>query len=209
MSSFSEYMGKSSKKIMMTNCTNERCKSTHVQGAFFKFNIEAHTKNFFEHRNLVDLLSEHNDRNAHIAPGFIDDVTSSSKFKYWKENFIKNVYGLCLLWNLDGTSWKHSSKSSVWLFQAHILNLPIHKKRGLQFVRGIYYSRYDKPYMKSFFRPFADAIKYLSTDGIKWYDKKTDTIRKSIVIALISSWDAPARLKIIVFIIFPYYYKIS
>lgn len=192
----SEYLGLWSKTLKLTNCTNELCNSAYIQGAFFEFDIKLLIKNFCEHRNLGELLLAHKNYSNKVPEGFIHDICSASKYKFWKKEIIMNDFDLCLLWNLDGTPLSESSSSNVWLIQAHPVNIPVSKRRGFQFVCGIFYSRRKKPCMRSFFRPFVETMKVLGKEGIEWYDEKANITRTSIVIAPISTCDAPARAEV-------------
>lgn len=80
------------------------------------------------------------EKNLDQPKNYISDLCSGSKYKYWKQTVIKDDFDLCLLWNVDGTPLAKSSKSQVWLIQAQIANIPIEKRRGFQFVAGIFYS---------------------------------------------------------------------
>lgn len=189
----SEYLGLWSETAKMVKCSNKKCNSTHIKGTFFELNIEALIKDFFENRGLEEMIVTHNEKIDSISEDFIGDSCLAPKFKFWKENVIKNVHDLCLLWNLDGTPLSKSSGSNVWLIQAHPMNIPVEKRRGFQFVCGLYYSRRKKPCMRSFFAPFVETMQRLSTEGIEWLDKKTNSVKTSIVIAPIATCDAPAR----------------
>lgn len=189
----SEYLGLWS-ETKTKNCKNEKCNSSHINGAFFEFNITALLKNFFEQRDLKKLLIEH--KNNVSPENSVNDICSGPFFQEWRKNVLKNDHDVCLLWNTDGTPLKKSSNSNIWLIQAQIVNIPVEKRRGFQFVCGIYYSRCKKPSMKSFFRPFVDTMISLSTKGVEWFDKQINETRKSIVIAPISTCDAPARAEV-------------
>lgn len=192
----SEYVGKWSETVKVKNCPNSICNSTSLQGAFFEFNTPALIKDFFEQRNLRDLILEHKNLNASVPVGYVNDVCFGSKFKNWKKEVIKEDFDLCLISNIDGTPIAESSKSNIWLVQSQIANIPVNKRRGFQLVNGIYYSRCKKPSMKFFLRPFVETMKSLFTDGINWFDKNENKQRHSIVIAPISSCDAPARAEV-------------
>ncbi|OXU17086.1 hypothetical protein TSAR_007148, partial [Trichomalopsis sarcophagae] len=81
----------------------------------------------------------------------------------------------------------------VWLEQVQILNIPPENRRDFQFVCGVYYSRRQKPCMTTFLKPFVDMTKDLFTNGFNWFDKINNSMRNGIVIAPITSLDAPAR----------------
>lgn len=50
--------------------------------------------------------------------------------------------------------------------------------------------------MNSFFRPFVDSLIPLSTEGIQWFNKKTNGNGKSLAIAPIATCDASARAEV-------------
>lgn len=79
---------------------------------------------------------------------------------------------LCLMLNTDGVAVKKSSKNSLWPIQIICNFLPPHLRYRLENVLcvGFHYSN-EKPDMLCFFRPFAEELKRLETDGFVFRDR--------------------------------------
>lgn len=183
------YLGKWSATPKISTCEN--CQSDEINAAFFEFDLGSLLKHLFEFRNLGDFFIAK--AREIVDDNYITDVTSAPVYRDLKSEVIKNIYDVFLLTNTDGFVPTKSSQANIWLIQCQICNIPVANRRNFQFVAGIYYSRHKHPAMHSFFRPFVNYLITLSTSGIKWFNSKTNSYERSIVIAPISSCDAPAR----------------
>lgn len=176
------------KKIM----TCENCNSTEINDEFFQFDLRLMIKNLFEVRNLGNLLLAHKNDTI-LSNQYVSGITSGSQYSIFKNEVLKNDFDVCLLWNLDDTPLKKSSRSHICMIQSQICNIPLKNRRNFQFVSGIYYTRKKNPKMNSFFMSFVKSLQSLGTDGVEWFNKRTGKKEKSIVIAPIATCDAPAR----------------
>lgn len=186
----SHYLGIYTKKSHKSVC--EQCKGTNVNGFFVEYNLEEALKNAFESRNLADLINEHK-KNETQDDNFISDFTSASEFKMFKKDVLQNYYDLCLLWSTDGAPISKSSKGEIWPIQIQILNIPPKNRRNFQFLAGMYYSNTKKPNMNTFLKPFSVILKKLFETGFDWFNKLTNSMEHSIVIAPVAPLDLPAR----------------
>lgn len=187
----SHYLGPLPSSPPITEC--EDCKSTKVNDVFIEYNLKQLIKDAFEVRDLKNLIEIHSKENENNNDSFICDFTSGSKYKMFKQEAIKNEYDVCLLWNTDGAPVSKSSNGQIWPIQVKIMNISPGKRRGYQFLTGLYYTHETKPPMNSFLKPFTDALKDLYENGIEWFDKSTQTMKHSTVIAPIATLDCPAR----------------
>lgn len=173
----------------------DACKSNNTDGVFYEFNLALLLKTLFENRNLGDLIVSHENESS-CDKNYVSGITSGSQYKIWKEEVIKNKFDSCLLWNTDGTPLKESSNANMWLIQCQIINIPRQCRRNFQFATGIFYNINKKPVMNCFFSPFVNSLKFLYTDGINWFNKKSQKMENSRVIAPIATCDAPARSEV-------------
>lgn len=134
----SKLLGDWSLKNKEIICDN--CGSRETNGKFFHFEIGVLIKHLLEFRNLGDLLLAHK-RETILSDEYVSGNTSGSEFKFLQKEILQNDYDICLLWNIDDTPLKKSSKSHICMLQSQICNIPQKNRRNFQFMSGIYYSR--------------------------------------------------------------------
>lgn len=120
----SHLLGEWSSRRGVIICDNDDCKSPKTNGAFYEFDLGLMLKHLFEFRNLGDLILAHRDAMV-PSDDFISDISSGSQHKIWKKEIIKNDQDVFLLYNIDGTPARKSSKSQTWLIQNKICNIPV------------------------------------------------------------------------------------
>lgn len=147
----------------------ENCESRNTSSKIFHFDLGVLIKNLLQFRDLGDLLLTHK-RQTILTDEYVSSITSGSEYTFFQTEILKNDYDVCLLWNVDDTPLKKSSKSHVCMVQSQICNIPRKNRRNFQFVSGIYYSKKKNPKMNSFLLPFVNSLRSLGTNGIEWFN---------------------------------------
>lgn len=187
----SHYLGALSTTRPIKICEN--CKSTNVNDIFVEFDLRHIIKDAFEVRDLQNLIDRHSKDIENIDENIVSDFTTGSEYKRFRRETLKGRYDVCLIWNTDGAPVSKSSNGQIWPIQVKVINIPPEKRRSYQFLTGLYYTNETKPPMTSFLKPFADTLKDLHENGVEWFNKDTQVMERSIVIAPIATLDCPAR----------------
>ncbi|KAA0721591.1 hypothetical protein E1301_Tti023124 [Triplophysa tibetana] len=156
---------------------------------FFTLPLIDQLKHSLETSNLGESLNYRKTRPTN--PDTISDIMDGKLYKQMcKDSNLKKDYSFSLTFNSDGVPIFKSSSFSIWPLLCHINELPPNIRKKTMFLTGLWFGP-KKPSISTFFRPFINEMKTLSSVGFEWCSNAK--IVKSYVYAIICSCDSVAR----------------